>query len=188
MVLIKLYEWCDVNIIHLPCTSRSRYPVGVVVSEDNFWHSSLPESSPATPEKWRRHLIETFCALLAICAGNSPVTGEFPAQRSVTRSFLNGWANNGEAGDLRRYSAHHDVTVMFKYKQTKTSVPCKSNDDFRYDQVNSSPPECRIYMCRWTRSELVQCYVIVNWALRNKLIVVLIILKTISTIRALHIS
>ena len=26
-------------------------------------------------------------ALLAICAGNSPVTGEFPTQRSVTRSF-----------------------------------------------------------------------------------------------------
>ena len=26
-------------------------------------------------------------ALLAICAGNSPVSGEFPAQRPVTRSF-----------------------------------------------------------------------------------------------------
>ena len=31
--------------------------------------------------------METFSALLAICAGNSPVTGEFPAQRRVTRSF-----------------------------------------------------------------------------------------------------
>ena len=30
---------------------------------------------------------ETFPALLAICAGNSPVTGEFPAQRPVMRSF-----------------------------------------------------------------------------------------------------
>ena len=28
-----------------------------------------------------------FSALLAICAGNSPVTGEFPAQRPVARSF-----------------------------------------------------------------------------------------------------
>ena len=35
---------------------------------------------------WRRHM-ETFSALLAICAGNSPVPGEFPAQRPVTRSF-----------------------------------------------------------------------------------------------------
>ena len=34
---------------------------------------------------WWRH--QTFSALLALCAGNSPVTGEFPAQRPVTRSF-----------------------------------------------------------------------------------------------------
>ena len=34
-----------------------------------------------------RHQMETFSALLAFCAGNSPVTGEFPAQRPVTRSF-----------------------------------------------------------------------------------------------------
>ena len=31
--------------------------------------------------------METFSALLALCAGNSPVTGEFPSQRPVTRSF-----------------------------------------------------------------------------------------------------
>ena len=36
---------------------------------------------------WWRHQMETFSALLAFCAGNSPVTGEFPAQRAVTRSF-----------------------------------------------------------------------------------------------------
>ena len=31
--------------------------------------------------------MEIFSALLAICAGNSPVTGEFSSQRPVTRSF-----------------------------------------------------------------------------------------------------
>ena len=31
--------------------------------------------------------METFFALLALCAGNSPVSGEFPAQRPVKRSF-----------------------------------------------------------------------------------------------------
>ena len=31
--------------------------------------------------------METFSSLLAICAGNSPVPGEFPAQRPVMRSF-----------------------------------------------------------------------------------------------------
>ena len=36
---------------------------------------------------WWRHQMEAFSAWLAICAGNSPVPGELPAQRPVTRSF-----------------------------------------------------------------------------------------------------
>ena len=36
---------------------------------------------------WWRHQRETFSTLLALCAGNSPVTGEFPSQRPVTWSF-----------------------------------------------------------------------------------------------------
>ena len=36
---------------------------------------------------WWRHQMETLFALLAICVGNSLVTGEFLAQRPVTRSF-----------------------------------------------------------------------------------------------------
>ena len=31
--------------------------------------------------------METLSASLALCAGNSPVIGEFPSQRPVTRSF-----------------------------------------------------------------------------------------------------
>ena len=69
---------------------------------------------------WWRHQMETFPALLAICAGNSPVNGEFPAQRPVMQSFdvffdlcLNkGWVNNREAGDLIHHSAHYDVIAM----------------------------------------------------------------------------
>ena len=34
---------------------------------------------------WRRHQMESFSVLLAICVGNSPVTGEFPAQRPVNK-------------------------------------------------------------------------------------------------------
>ena len=64
--------------------------------------------------------METFSALLAICAGYSPASGEFPAQRPVTRSldvFFDLRLNkrlrkHREAGDLRRYRAHYDVTVM----------------------------------------------------------------------------
>ena len=36
---------------------------------------------------WWRHQMKTFSTFLASCAENSPITGEFPLQRSVTRSF-----------------------------------------------------------------------------------------------------
>ena len=36
---------------------------------------------------WWRHQMETFSALLVLCAGNSPVNGEFPSQRPVTQIF-----------------------------------------------------------------------------------------------------
>ena len=60
--------------------------------------------------------METFSVLLALCVGNSPVTGEFPSQRPVICAWINGWLNNREAGDLRRHRAHYDVTVMFCYR------------------------------------------------------------------------
>ena len=52
--------------------------------------SSVNISSPRKRRPaltWWRHQMETFSALLAICSGNSPVPGEFPTQRPVTRSF-----------------------------------------------------------------------------------------------------
>ena len=36
---------------------------------------------------WRRHQMAAVSALLTLCEGNSSVTGEFPSQRPVTRSF-----------------------------------------------------------------------------------------------------
>ena len=36
---------------------------------------------------WWRHQMEIFSTLLAICAGKSPVLGEFSTQRPVTRSY-----------------------------------------------------------------------------------------------------
>ena len=70
---------------------------------------------------WWHHQMETFSALLAVCAGNSPVTGEFPAQRpalmfSLICVWINGWVNNREAGHLKRYRAHYDVIVMANHR------------------------------------------------------------------------
>ena len=63
--------------------------------------------------------METYSALLAICARNSPVNSPHKGQWRWALMFsficvwINGWVDNREAGDLRRYRAHYDVTVMF---------------------------------------------------------------------------
>ena len=49
--------------------------------------ASLTLRYDCTSTTWWRHQMETFSASLALCAGNSHVPGEFPAQRPVTRSF-----------------------------------------------------------------------------------------------------
>ena len=68
---------------------------------------------------WWRHQMETFSALLTLCAGNSPVTSEFPKgwwcgalMFSLICAWINGWVNNCAAGDLRRHRAHYDGSVM----------------------------------------------------------------------------
>ena len=76
-------------------------------------------------QSWWRHQIKAFSTLLASFAGNSLLTGEFPAQRPMTRSFdvffdlcLNkklskqwwGWW-------FEMPSPHYDVTVMKKNKE-----------------------------------------------------------------------
>ena len=118
---------CDVTIITSPCGCRIR-----------FNHGSLPLVGRKTPivyvrmSSWWRHQMETFSALLAICAGNSPVTGGFLAQRPVTRSF-------DVFFDLRLnkrlikhswclwFGAHYDVIVMFEI-YTDGLVTVRSGD------------------------------------------------------------
>ena len=64
--------------------------------------------------------METFSALLAICAGNSPVPVNFPHKGqwrgalmlALIYVWINAWVNNRKAGDLRRYRLHYDVIVM----------------------------------------------------------------------------
>ena len=63
--------------------------------------------------------METFCALLALCMGNSLVTGEFPTHRPVTQGFdvffelcLKKTVNNRDAGDLRRYRSHYVIVMV----------------------------------------------------------------------------
>ena len=57
----------------------------VIMLQAPVYHVFLEESAWWLP--WWRHQMETFSALLAFCAENSPVPGEFSTQRPVTWSF-----------------------------------------------------------------------------------------------------
>ena len=62
---------------------------------------------------WWRHKMERFSALLALCAGNSPVNSSHKGQwRGAWYFYLICVWINREAGDLSHYRAHYDVTVM----------------------------------------------------------------------------
>ena len=74
-------------------------------------------------EAWWRHQVETFFALLAICAGihRSPVNFPHKGQWrealmfSLICAWINGWVNNRGADDLRRHRAYYDIIVMDTY-------------------------------------------------------------------------
>ena len=75
-----------------PCNDSK---VGIPYSNncDRLWYSCRfyltyihPDSLDVKDSRWRHHT-ETFSVLLALCAGNSPATGEFHSQRPVMRSF-----------------------------------------------------------------------------------------------------
>ena len=63
--------------------------------------------------KWKH-----FLALLALCAGKSPVNDPHKGQWRRALIFylicawINAWVNNRSAGGLRRHRAHYDVIIM----------------------------------------------------------------------------
>ena len=69
---------------------------------------------------WWRHQMEPFSALLALCAGHSPVPVNSPHKGqwrgafrfSLICAWINDWVNSREAGDLRSHRGHYDVSVM----------------------------------------------------------------------------
>ena len=89
------------------------------------WHINVsrpPSSAFAVRTRcsWRRHQLETFSAMLVICAGihrspvNSPYKGLWRAafMFSLICTWMNGWVNTREAGDLRCHHAYYDVILM----------------------------------------------------------------------------
>ena len=86
---------------------------------------------PPTKNTWWRHQMGTFSALLALCAGNSPVNSPHKGQWRGALMFsficvwINGWVINRMAGDLRRYRGHYDVILMICGPTKTTRATCR---------------------------------------------------------------
>ena len=93
----------DTDTLIKPCCWQRKFAVAGRLSLRFWWIIDRPsntsllslETSKSIVFKscvvgyttWWRNQIETFPVLLAPCEGNPPVTGGFPSQRPVTRSF-----------------------------------------------------------------------------------------------------
>ena len=84
---VEMFPFDDVIMI-------TRNPGGILINTGAIWeftgglgHEKIDHMNPMELIiTWWRHQMETFSAFLALCAGNSPVIGEFPSQRPVTRN------------------------------------------------------------------------------------------------------
>ena len=98
---------------------------------------------------WWRHQMETFSALMAICAGNSPVpvTSLHKSQwrGALMLALICVWVNNHDAGDLRRYRFHYDVIVMFRETTRKRCFFCWSAENTKYANADYA-------VCTWLYS------------------------------------
>ena len=93
-----LYQWWPASPTHICATrpqwvnSSHKFNAIFINSYQPWWLRIYLFSIIILPTRpvtvtWWRHQMESFSAFLAVCQGNTPVTGGFPSQRPVTRSF-----------------------------------------------------------------------------------------------------
>ena len=137
------YQGChpDDPLVSVVRDSTQRYFTG---NEVNIW---LSQCQRCKDNAWWCHQMETISALLALCAGNPPVTGKFPSQRPMTRSYIlfslictwtNGWANNRDA---RVWDAI--ASIMTSLKWVDWPVPNHSRTQQSTDCLQNSWDTCR---------------------------------------------
>ena len=111
-MIVGYFTECNWNVITRPCLNNfNGFKIYRLMSRYISQNSGCA---------WWRHQMETFSALLAICAGNSLAPVNFPHKGqwrgalmfALICVWINAWVNNRKAGDLRRYCAHYDVIVM----------------------------------------------------------------------------
>ena len=79
-----IYLYLDIYFTHV---ARHSAALRHIPHAPHGFATHLTFLVPLMAFAWCRHQKVTVSALLALCAGNSPVSVEFPSHRPVTRSF-----------------------------------------------------------------------------------------------------
>ena len=91
--LLGQWVYYDLSDWQVPEAATGENTFVTLRTLNQWWHQNVYEWTLEAPQclvdhsAWWCHQMETFSASLSLCVGNSPVTGEFPPQRPVTRSF-----------------------------------------------------------------------------------------------------
>ena len=106
---------------------------------------------------WWRHQMETFSALLSLCEGNSLVTGGFPSQRPVTRSF-----------DVFYYLR---LNKRLSKQSTRRWYEAPSRSLWRHSNVIGLPnlSKCQIQQLHWWIHLVLVSYMVSVWTRRSGL-------------------
>ena len=119
---------------------------------------------------WWRHLMETYSALLAIGARNSPMNFPHKGQwrgaliLSLICAWLNGRVINREVGDLIHYHAHCDIIIMY----CLTNI-LRGSKGFSAGLVSDSSDDSMVrskiwfYISDWSTTRQPTCMCVSKW-------------------------
>ena len=118
------------SLLRLISKKTLKPPLLVFYEGIHHWPVDSPRRGPVTLKAFPCHdFFMNPKIMMTSSNGNifcvtGPLCGEFTGPRWIPRTkasdamfsliSINGWVNNHEAGDLRPYRAHYDVTVMCK--------------------------------------------------------------------------
>ena len=103
---------------------------------------SVPKVAFSGLLPWWRHQMETFSALLPICTGNSPVPGEFPTQKPVTRSFdvfFDLRSNKRLSKQWRGWWFETESYPLWRHRNVHGRIRCSTSHHSMYPQNSMTP-------------------------------------------------
>ena len=110
----RLWKIAHPNMLYNAICFWMYFDVSYSNKNDLIWFDLITHDDVIKWKHFPRHC--PFVRGIHLSPVNSPHKGQWRGALmfSLICVWINGWVNDREAGDLRRYRAHYDVTVMMR--------------------------------------------------------------------------